>query len=41
MDQRLADEVIVAIKLEADEGAVTYPRIKLPDRDKDVKGEGP
>ena len=40
MGQGFSDEAIVAIKSGADEGAVTYLRIKLLERDREVKGEG-
>ena len=40
MDLGPADEVVVTVKLGADEGAVTYLRVKLPasDRESEVKG---
>jgi hypothetical protein len=34
MDRGLADEVVVAVKLEADEGMVTCQRVKLPEKKK-------
>jgi hypothetical protein len=40
MYQGVADEVVVVIKLTAYEDMVTYPRIKLPESNKDVRGEG-
>jgi len=40
MGRGSADEAVVAVKLEADEDAVTYLRIKLSASDKDVGGEG-
>lgn len=40
MYQGDADEVIVAIKLVADEGMVTYQRVKPRESDTDVRGEG-
>jgi hypothetical protein len=40
MYQGVADEVVVVVKLAACEDMVTYLRIKLPERNKDVKGEG-
>ena len=39
MEQRFADEVIVAIKLRALEDTATYWRIKLSDRDKKLKAK--
>ena len=35
-----ADEAVVVVKLEADEDAVTYPRIKLTVSGRDAGGEG-
>ena len=40
MCQGVADEVVVVVKPAANEGMVTYRRVKLPERDRDVKGEG-
>ena len=40
MCQGVADEVVVVVKPAAGEGMATYQRIKLPERDKEVKGEG-
>lgn len=40
MCQGVADEVIVVVKLVACEDMVTYLRVKLPERNKDVKGKG-
>jgi len=40
MYQGVADEAVVAVKLSAGEGMVTFPRIKLKASDKDVGGEG-
>lgn len=40
MSQGVSDEVIVAMKQAAEESAVTYLRVKLFERDTDVKGEG-
>jgi hypothetical protein len=42
MDQGVSDPDIVAIKRQADEDMVTYPRIKLAESDSRdaVKGEG-
>ena len=33
MGRGSADEAVVVVKMGADEGAVTYPRIKLPSSD--------
>jgi hypothetical protein len=33
MGRGSADEAVVAVKVGANEGAVTYPRIKLPSSD--------
>ena len=38
--QGVADEAVVAVKPSAEEGVVTYPRIKLAERDREVEGEG-
>lgn len=40
MGRGSADEAVVAVKLEADEDAVTYLRVKLPASDMEVGGEG-
>lgn len=40
MHKELADEAIVIIKQIAEEGMVTYRRIKLTERAKESKGEG-
>ena len=40
MSRGFSDLVIVVVKPEADEGVVTYPRIKLLVRDRKVRGEG-
>ncbi len=40
MNRGSSDEAIVVIKLLASEDAVTYLRVKLAVRNKDVKGEG-
>lgn len=40
MDRGSADEAVVGVKPVADEDAVTYPRIKLSESDKDVGAEG-
>ena len=40
MSQGPADEATVAVKPGADEGMVTCLRVKLPESDKDVGGEG-
>ena len=40
MSQGFADEAVVIVKLLAGEDMVTYLRIKLTDRDKEIKGEG-
>jgi len=40
MDRWSADEAVVGVKPVADEDAVTYPRIKLSESDKDVGAEG-
>jgi hypothetical protein len=43
MGRGSADEAVVAVKVGADEGAVTYPRVKLPSSDPVVSrvgGEG-
>ncbi len=40
MDRGSADEAVVVVKLEADEDAVTYLRIKLSESNRDVGGEG-
>ena len=33
MGRGSADEAVVVVKMVADEGAVTYPRVKLPSSD--------
>ncbi|OVE73724.1 hypothetical protein BVX93_00910 [bacterium B13(2017)] len=38
--QWTADEAVVVVKLVAEENMVTYLRVKLPERDMDVGGEG-
>ena len=40
MSQGPADEAVVAVKPGADEGMATCPRVKLPESDRDVGGEG-
>jgi hypothetical protein len=40
MCQGDADEAVVAVKPVADEGMVTYQRVKPPESDRDVGGEG-
>ena len=40
MDRGSSDEAEVGVKPLADEDAVTYPRIKLSESDKDVGAEG-
>jgi hypothetical protein len=40
MSQGSADEAIVAVKSVAEEGMVTGLRVKLPESDRDVGGEG-
>ena len=40
MDRGSADEAVLAVKLYADEDAVTYPRIKHTASDMDVGGKG-
>lgn len=40
MDRGSTDEAVVGVKPVADEDAETYPRIKLPESDKDVGAEG-
>jgi len=40
MCQGSADEAVVAVKPVADEGMVTCLRVKLPESDRDVGGEG-
>ena len=40
MGRGSADEAVVVVKVEADEGAVTYPRVKLPSSDPDKFGIG-
>ncbi len=40
MDRGSSDEAIVGVKLVADEDAVTYLRVKLPENDMDVGAEG-
>lgn len=43
MGRGSADEAVVAVKVGADEGAVTHPRVKLPSSDPVVSrvgGEG-
>jgi len=40
MCRGVADEAIVAVKPSANEGMVTYPRIKLKESDREVGGEG-
>jgi len=40
MDRRFSDEAIVGVKLIADDDAVTYPRGKLLESDKEVGAEG-
>lgn len=38
--QGVADEAVVTVKLTAEEGMVTYRRIKLAESDREVGGEG-
>lgn len=38
--KRLSDEAIVVVKQEACDGMVTYWRIKLSVKDREIKGEG-
>ena len=38
--KELADETVVVMKRKADEGMVTYLRVKLFERAKECKGEG-
>ena len=40
MEQEPADEAVVAIKPGADEDMVTYPRVKLLERDRTSKVKG-
>lgn len=40
MGRGSADQIIVVVKPRADESMVTYLRVKLTVRDKDVKGKG-
>jgi hypothetical protein len=40
MDLGSADEAVVAVKLVADEGVVTYLRIKLPEIDRESEAKG-
>lgn len=40
MHRQLADEAVVVMKRLADEGMVTYPRVKPVERAMDGKGEG-
>ncbi len=40
MGRGSADEAVVVVKLKANEGAVTYLRVKLSASNKDVGGEG-
>ena len=40
MGRGSADEAIVVVKRLADEDAVTYLRVKLPESDRDVGAEG-
>jgi hypothetical protein len=40
MDRGSTDEAVVGVKSVADEDAVTYLRVKLPERDMDVGAEG-
>lgn len=40
MDRGSTDEAVVGVKLIADEGVVTYLRVKLLESDKDVGAEG-
>ncbi len=40
MDRGFSDEAVVGVKLVADEDAVTYLRVKLPESDMEVGAEG-
>lgn len=40
MDRGSSDETIVGVKSVADEDAVTYPRVKLPESGSNVGAEG-
>jgi hypothetical protein len=40
MDRGSTDEAVVGVKSVADEDAVTYLRVKLPESDRDVGAEG-
>jgi len=40
MDRGSTDEAVVGVKPVADEDAVTYPRVKLPESDREVGAEG-
>lgn len=40
MDRGSAEEAVVGVKSVADEDAVMYPRVKLPESDKEVGAEG-
>lgn len=40
MDRGSAEEAVVGVKPVADEDAVTYPRIKLLESDREVGAEG-
>ncbi len=40
MGQGVSDEAIVAVKLRADDDAVTYPRIKPEDSNRKLEAKG-
>jgi len=40
MDRGFSEEAIVGVKSVADEDAVTYSRVKLPESDREVGAEG-
>jgi hypothetical protein len=40
MDRGSTDEAVVGVKSVADEDAVTYLRVKLPESDREVGAEG-
>jgi len=40
MDRGSTDEAVVGVKPTADEGVVTYLRVKLSESDRDVGAEG-
>ena len=40
MDRGSSEEAIVGVKSVADDDAVTYLRVKLPESDREVRAEG-